>query len=167
MTSDPTSRSGPPVVDAGRLWAGGVATAVIGALIAVVGIVLIRGVFDIPILAPEGEGTWGDASTGWYAGGAALAALVSTALVHVLLLTTPQPLRFFAWVVGLATVIGVVAPFTSGADLDAEVATAGLNLVLGIAIGTLVSSVARSASRPAPRRRPGPPPADGTWPAAP
>lgn len=152
MTSDPAPRTGPPDVDARRLWAGGVATAVIGALIAVVGIVLVRGVFDIPILAPEGEGTWGDASTGWYAAGAALAALVSTGLVHVLLLTTPQPLRFFGWVVALATVIGVVAPFTSDAEAEAQVATAGLNLVLGIAIGTLVSSVARSSIRPPGRR---------------
>lgn len=152
MTDDPAPRTGPPRVDARRLWAGGVATAVIGALIAVVGIVLVRGVFDIPILAPEGEGTWGDASTGWYAFGAALAALLSTALVHVLLLTTPQPLRFFSWVVGLATVIGVVAPFTSDAELESQVATAGLNLVLGVAIGSLVSSVARSAMRPPGRR---------------
>lgn len=152
MTPDPTRRAGPPEVDARRLWAGGAATAVIGALIAVVGIVLVRGVFDIPILAPEGEGTWGDASTGWYAFGAALAALVSTGLVHVLLLTTPQPLRFFSWVVGLATVIGVVAPFTVDAETQSQVATAGLNLVLGVAIGSLVSSVARTASRPA--RRP-------------
>jgi hypothetical protein len=152
MTDDPTRQTGPPAVDARRLWAGGVATAVIGALIAVVGIVLVRGVFDIPILAREGEGTWGDASTGWYAAGAALAALVATGLVHVLLLTTPQPLRFFGWVVGLATVIGVVAPFTSDADLDSQVATAGLNLVLGVAIGTLISSVARSAIRPPGRR---------------
>ncbi|PZF81299.1 DUF6069 family protein [Jiangella anatolica] len=150
MTSEPYARSGPPEVDARRLWSGGVATALVGALIAVVGIVLVRGVLDIPVLAPEGEGVWGDASTGWYAAGAALAALVSTGLAHVLLLTTPQPLRFFGWVVGLATVIGVVAPFTSDADLDAEVATAGLNLVLGVAIGTLVASVARAAVR---RRR--------------
>lgn len=150
MTSYPANRSGPPVVAANRLWAGGAATAVIAALIAIVGIVLVRGVFDIPVLAPEGEGTWGDASTGWYAAGAALAALVATGLAHVLLLTTPQPLRFLGWVIALATVIGVVAPFTSGADLDAQLATAGLNLVLGIAIGSLVSSVARSSIRRAP-----------------
>ncbi|SDU73176.1 DUF6069 family protein [Jiangella alkaliphila] len=147
MTSYPANRSGPPAVVASRLWAGGAATAVIAALIAIVGIVLVRGVFDIPVLAPEGEGTWGDASTGWYAAGAALAALLATGLAHVLLLTTPQPLRFLGWVIALATVIGVVAPFTSGADLDAQLATAGLNLVLGIAIGSLVSSVARSSSR--------------------
>ncbi|RIQ21815.1 DUF6069 family protein [Jiangella rhizosphaerae] len=156
MTTDPAARSGPPAVDAARLWAGGAATAVIAALIAVVGIALVRGVFGIPILAPEGDGAWGDASTGWYAAGAALAALLATALVHVLLLTTPQPLRFFGWVVALATLIGVVAPFTSGADLDAKVATAALDLVLGIAIWSLVSSVARSAVRSGPRRRPGP-----------
>lgn len=47
------------VVAGGRLWAGGAATAVVAALIAVVGILIARGVFGVPVLAPEGEGTWG------------------------------------------------------------------------------------------------------------
>jgi hypothetical protein len=39
----------------GRLWSGGVATAVIAGLIAVVGIFLARGLFDVPVPAPEGR----------------------------------------------------------------------------------------------------------------
>ncbi|TDE03132.1 hypothetical protein E1269_20985 [Jiangella asiatica] len=159
MTDDNASAAASrgPSVDAGRLWAGGCATAVIAALIAVVGVVVVRGVFDIPMLAPEGEGTWGDASTAWYAATAALAALLATAVLHLLLVTTPQPLRFFGWVVGLATVIAVAAPFTSDAALESEVATGVVTATLGIAIGTLLTSVARSAVRPSARRRPYPP----------
>ena len=38
------------------------------ALIALVGVVVFRGVFGIPILAPEGHGVWGDVSTAWLMG---------------------------------------------------------------------------------------------------
>ncbi|WP_433829846.1 DUF6069 family protein [Actinoplanes sp. CA-015351] len=153
---DPTPR---PVVNGGKLWAGGAATAAVAALIAVAGILLGRGLFDIDVLAPKGEGTWGDASTGWYALGAALAALVATGLAHVLIVTTPRPMRFFGWVVGLSTVVAVLAPFVTDADLPVRFYTAGLNLLLGIAIGSLVAGVARSATiliPPRPAARPYP-----------
>ena len=38
-------------VDAGRLWTGGLATAVVAALVALVGVLIARGLFDIPVLA--------------------------------------------------------------------------------------------------------------------
>lgn len=50
-------------VDAGRLWTGGVATALVAALVAVVGVLIARGLFDVPVLAPTGEGALGNAST--------------------------------------------------------------------------------------------------------
>ncbi|MBZ2195281.1 DUF6069 family protein [Occultella gossypii] len=161
MTQQNATPPSHPPIDAGRLWAGGAATALVAALIAVAGIVICRGVLSISILAPEGNGAWGDASTFWYAGAAALAALVATALMHVLILTTPQPQRFFGWVIGLATVIAVVMPFVPDAGLDTKIATAAINAVIGIAIGTLVASVARSAVAAALRRPGGMPPSGG------
>ncbi|BCJ45740.1 hypothetical protein GCM10010168_58400 [Actinoplanes ianthinogenes] len=157
MTVEPVK----PTVNAGKLWAGGGATAAVAALIAIAGILLGRGIFDVDVLAPKGQGTWGDASTGWYALGAAGAALVATGLVHVLILTTPRPMRFFGWVVSLATVSAVLAPFVTDASRASQFYTAGLNMILGIAIGSLVAGVARSATRlvrtdipPAPRPYP-------------
>ena len=149
-----------PVLNAGRLWAGGAATALVAALIAVVGILFGRSVFDIEVLAPKGDGVWGDASTGWYAVGAAAAALLATALIHLLIVTTPRPMRFFTWLVGLATVAAMLLPFTTDQSRDARWYTAGLNLVLGVAIGSLVAGVAKSSLRPAvPQPFPsGPPP---------
>jgi hypothetical protein len=140
------------VIDTGRLWAGGVATAVVAALAGVVGFLIFRGVLGIPVLAPSEDGAWGDASTAVYALCAALAALVATGLVLVLILFTPAPYMFFGWIMGLAVVAGIVAPFMSHAEPDAKVATAVINLILGVAIGSLVASVARDAVRRATAR---------------
>lgn len=151
-------------IDAGRLWAGGVATALVCALIAVVGILLARGVFDVEVLAPEGEGVWGDADTPKYALFAALAALVATGLLHLLLVSTPRPLLFFGWIIALATVAAAVAPLATNGSTESKVTTGLINLVIGIAIGTLLTGTARMAVRyrpvnpgPAPGPPPGPP----------
>jgi hypothetical protein len=146
-----------PSVNAGRLWSGGLATALVAALIAVVGILLTRGLFDVPILAPKGEGAWGGANTFWYAFGAACASLVATGLMHLLLLTTPRPMLFFAWAIGLATLAGMLAPYMVEAATASRVCTSLLNLVLGAAIGSLVAGTAQAAIRPpVPRVRPVP-----------
>lgn len=134
-------------VDAGRLWAGGVATAVVAGLIAIAGILVARGLFDVAVLAPKGEGVWGDADTAKYALWCALAALVATGLLHLLLVSTPRPLRFFHWIIGLATVVAAVAPFGTNGSTESKVATAVINLIVGIAVGALLSGVARAAQR--------------------
>lgn len=136
-----------PTLDAGRLWAGGFATAVVAALVTLVGFLIARGVFSVPVLAPEDDGTWGDASTPTYVALAALAALVATGIIHLLILFTPSPSLFFGWIMFLAILAGVVAPFASGAELSAKVATAAINLAIGVAIWTLVAGVARRALR--------------------
>ncbi|MBL0885135.1 DUF6069 family protein [Myceligenerans indicum] len=133
-------------MDARTLWSGGIATAVVVALIALVGVVVFRGVFGIPILAPEGDGVWGDASTTWLMVGAAVVALCSVALVHLLLLSTPRALSFFGWIIGLATVVGGVAPFVTDAEIASKLASALINVVIGFAILGLVSGVARTAA---------------------
>jgi hypothetical protein len=146
MTPQPTQGGAPPIA-AGRLWAAGAATAVVAALIAVVGILLARGVFDVPVLAPEGEGTWGDADTMTYALFCALAALIATGLLHLLLASTPRPFEFFGWIIGLATVAAAAAPFVAGGDTNSKIATTVINLAVGIAIGTLLSSAGHTAAR--------------------
>ncbi len=130
------------MVDARQLWSGGAATAVVAALIALAGILVCRWLFDIPILAPRQDGAWGDASTVGYSITAAAAALVATAIMHLLLIATPRPRVFFTWIIGLATVIAVVYPFSTTAPLSHKVATALINLVLGATIGSLVNGTA-------------------------
>ena len=134
-------------VDARLLWSGGAATAVVAALIALVGILVCRWLFHIPVLAPRQDGAWGDASTAGYAIAAAAAALAATAIMHLLLLTTPRPRMFFTWIIALATVIAVVYPFSTTAPLSQEVATAVINLVLGATIGSLINGTAARVTR--------------------
>jgi Family of unknown function (DUF6069) len=139
---EPTRR-----VDARPLWSGGVATAVVAALIALVGILVCRWLFNVPILSPRREGAWGNASTAGYVFAAAACALVATALMYLLLLSTPYPRVFFGWIIGLATVVAVVFPFSTTAPLSQKIATGLVNLILGVAIGSLIAEVSRRATR--------------------
>ncbi len=137
----------PIIPNAGRLWTGGVATAVVAALVVVAGVFIARGILNIPVLAPKGAGNLGNSSTAVYAGLAAASTLLATALLHVLLLEVPRPITFFFWIVGLGTIIVAAAPFTQPAPLSSKVFTAVINLVTGIAVISLLSGVARSAIR--------------------
>ncbi|MBR8740959.1 DUF6069 family protein [Nocardiopsis sp. MG754419] len=132
-------------VDVTRLWSGGLATAVVAALVIFAGTLIVRGVFGIPVLAPEEAGHLGDAGTLGYALMAGLVALVATALLHMLLLSAPRALSFFGWIIGLATAIAAVTPFTQGAELSSQIFTGLINLVCGIAIASLLRGVGRSA----------------------
>ena len=44
-------------VNAGRLWAGGVATAMVAALAVLAGVLITRGILGIPVLAPKTANT--------------------------------------------------------------------------------------------------------------
>jgi len=129
------------------LWSGGAATAVVAGLIALVGVLVCRWLFNIPILAPKRYGAYGDAHTTTLVLIAFGAALIATLLAHLLLLGTPRPMVFFGWIVGLITVIVVVFPFQTGAVLSHKIATAALYLIIGIAIGTLIAGVGERATR--------------------
>ena len=81
-----------PQVEAGRLWSGGIATAVVAGLVALVGVLVCRWLFGIPLLAPKQDGAYGDAHTTGLVLMAAAGALLATGLVHLLVLSTPRPL---------------------------------------------------------------------------
>jgi hypothetical protein len=138
---------GPLRPDTSQFWAGGAATAVVAALIALVGILIVRWTLGIPILAPAGDGAWGDAHTAEYVIVAACVALVATGLLYLLIISTPRPGLFFSWIMVLATLAATVYPFSSGAPLSEKFGTAVVNLVLGIAITSLLQAVATRAVR--------------------
>lgn len=123
--SDSSGSEARPRIDAGQLWAGGLATAVVAGLAALVGVLVCRWLFSVPILAPKRDGAYGDVHTTDLVLAAAGAALVATALVQLLMVSTPRPLVFFSWIAGLATVIVVLYPFSTAAPLSEKAATAG------------------------------------------
>ena len=93
LTAEEMEPAGHVHVNAGRLWAGGVATAIVAALAVLAGVLITRGVLGIPVLAPKAASDFGESSTAVYAGLAAGCALLATALLHVLLLGTPARSR--------------------------------------------------------------------------
>jgi hypothetical protein len=155
MMSEP--EPSPGRLDPARLWSGGVATAVVAALVAVVGILLARGVLGVPVLAPKGEGVWGNANTMTYALVSGAVALAATGLMQLLSVTTPRYQTFFTWIMVLLTAVAVLVPLSLPVEWEHKFATAATNLVIGIAITSILNGVARSAHR---RVRRLPPPGD-------
>ncbi len=67
--------------------------------------------------------------------------------MQLLSVATPAPKEFFGWTMVLLTVIAVVLPLTIGADLASRIATAIINLAIGISVTLLVHVTAASARR--------------------
>jgi hypothetical protein len=139
-------------VDSRKLWSGGVASAAVSGLVALVGVLVTRWLFNLPVLAPSGDGAYGDVRTTALVLVAAAAALATTGLVHLLIVNTPRPFLFFGWIVALVTTLVVVYPFSTTAPLDAKIATAVVNLAIGAMIGTLVGGAAARSTVTATRR---------------
>ena len=148
-------------VNVSRLWSGGLATAVVAILMVFAGALVFRGVFDVPVLAPEEAGYLGDTSTAVYALLAGVIALVATALLQMLLLSAPRALTFFGWIMGLAIAIAAMTPFSQVAETSSQSATAVINLVTGIVIVVLLRSVGRTAFTPQAATTPEKPPTLG------
>jgi hypothetical protein len=151
VPGDPDDQRPSVKLNAGRLWAGGVMTAVVVALLMIVGVSLARGIFAVPVPVPSASG---GISSFVYVLLGVVFALVATALVQLLVMAAPRPLMFFGWIVFLCTVIAVLAPFQNSvfgsfshiAMLNSKLATGAINLCVGIAIGSLVSGIARSST---------------------
>jgi hypothetical protein len=162
MTSyepQPSSERRQIEVSARRLWAGGLATALVTAGTAVAGVLLIRGIFGIPILSAQGGLV--DQAMVVVPLYAALATLAATALLHLLLLTTPRPTSFFGSICAIAVAIVVIQVFLSGGTRQDQIATSLLYVVLGVAAVSLLSGVARTAVRLVqPHIQPGPYPSE-------
>ena len=141
----PVDRS--PRMNGARLWSAGLATAVVAALIALVGVLIVRALLRIDLYAPHAAGAFGSSDTVILCVVAALAALAATGLAHLLIVSTPRPLSYFSWIVGLVTAAAVVVPFTYSASAAVAFAQAVIHLVIGLAIGSLVSGAAASAMR--------------------
>jgi Family of unknown function (DUF6069)/Sulphur transport len=134
-------------VDGGRLWAGGLAAALVAVLAVVVGYLVIDSILKINLVKPVKIGDLDVGTLGAYIGWAAVATLLATALIHLLALTTPRPRAFFGWIITLATAAAAAWPFSQDVDLDSKIASSALVVVVGIVIGSLVLATAARTIR--------------------
>ena len=85
-------------IDAPRLWGGGVATAVVAALAAAVGVLVCRDLLQVKLVEPPLL-TVTKSFAANYAITAFVLALAATGLAHLLSVATPRPRVFFGWIV--------------------------------------------------------------------
>lgn len=129
----------------GILWSGGRAAAGVGAGIALVGFLLIRGVAGVPILGSDDE--WFVPVTLLYLVGAIVLGLLATEVMRLMLASTPRPLTFFAWASGIFIAIGILLPLLVDQPLSEKIGTAFINFATMLAICVLVAISAASAIR--------------------
>ncbi len=143
-------------LEGGRYVAGALATALVAALIGLVGVVVIEGIFDQDMVPPPDIfGT--DSHAAAFAIDGAIFAILAAAVLALLVVSTPRPKRFFGWLMVLATALITVLPFAWTSHLDRAVLSAVVNLVIGLATWSLLAGVATRTIRPAPRAAQAPP----------
>ena len=141
-----TARTPEPVagkrvaIDAPRLWGGGLATAVVAALVAAVGVLVCRDLLHVKLVEPPLLHV-SDSFALNYAVTAFVEALAATGLAHLLSVVTPRPRVFFGWIVALVTVATMVLPFALEGSAKGKICAAVINLVIGVCIASLLSAV--------------------------
>ncbi|HEY9293103.1 MAG TPA: DUF6069 family protein [Microlunatus sp.] len=158
MTIDNSRPNQPqqPPIRPGVLWAGGVATAVVAALVAAVGVVVCQAVFSINLLHIGLPGNPHAANWLAYPVIGFVVAIIATGVLHLLLTLVPQPTRFFNWIMALVTVLAAALPFVSGVSAR-SIVTAVVDVLTVLAIWLLLNGTAARARRTAAQLPPDPP----------
>lgn len=133
----PAPRSGPSL-DAGRYWAGSVATVAVAALIGLAAVFVLENVFGLNVDSPPVTGVGSDA-TAWAVAGGAFA-LLAAVVLYLLVMSTPRPRSFFGWVIGLATVVLAALPFAGAVDPLPDLLAAIIWVIMGAAVWSLLTA---------------------------
>jgi hypothetical protein len=134
-------------VDAGRLWAGGVATAVVAAFVTLIAIEVLHKLLHAPILSPGGLKQAADYAMVTFPIAAGLITLLATGLLHLLMATTPRASQFFAWIASLGMAVVILQVFLHDTDAITKVETTAFYLLIGVAIISSLLGVSRTAVR--------------------
>jgi hypothetical protein len=134
-------------VDAGRLWAGGVATAVVAAFVTLIAIMVLHKLLHAPILSPGGLKQAADYAEVAFPVAAGLITLLATGLLNLLMATTPRASQFFAWIASLGMALIILQVFLHDTDAITKVETTAFYLVIGVAIISSLLGVSRTAVR--------------------
>jgi hypothetical protein len=115
------------------------ATAVVAALIGLLGGLIAKNLLDLNLPTPS----WvpGDKDATHLAVLGFAAGILAGVLLQLLFVATPSPMRFFGWIVGLITAAVAVLPFSTDATTGAKVATAVIAIIVGICVISLLNGV--------------------------
>ncbi len=127
------------VLRAGPFWGGALATALVAALVGVVGVLVLQSILDVDLVVHDPAGVDDDYLA--YALGGFVAALAAAALLHLLVVSTPRPRAFFGWIMALAIVVVALLPLTWTDDVTSALCTGLVNLLVGVAIWSLLAGV--------------------------
>lgn len=133
--------------DAGRLWAGGVVTAIVAVGVTLIGVLISHKLLHTALLNPDGSRVATDDAMFTLPLLVAIITLVSTGLLHLLMTTTPRAPEFFAWIGALAIVLILLEVYLSSDEVNERLVTGGLYLLLGVVVTSSLSGVGRTAVR--------------------
>lgn len=132
--------------DVRRYWVGSALTAVVAAMIGLIGMIIGKDILTraVPIHDLAGLGAVG---IGAYTASVAVIAVVAAVLYAVIARLAPQPGHYFGWIGSLGVVLAVVLPFTLPLALLSQTVFAIINLAVGAAIVALVPVAASVSGR--------------------
>lgn len=130
-------------VDQGRFWVGAVLTAAVAGLAAIIGMVMATDLLRVPIHLTSVGMAGSQIAT--YGLAAAVIALLAATAYNGMLAFAPRPTVYYSSIMALLTALAVLLPFTAAMTIPAQLALAGINLVIGILITYLVPVAASSA----------------------
>src|SRR5215470_17410297 len=78
-------------LETGRYWQGVAAAALAAICTTLVGLLIVRGLFGLPVLRRGDGGALEQASTAWYLVAAVVATVLAAALLQLLLAYSPRP----------------------------------------------------------------------------
>jgi hypothetical protein len=133
--------------DAGRLWAGGVVTAIVAAGVALIGVLVTHKLLHVTLLNPDGSREAADDAMVMLPLLAAIVTLLATGLLHLLMTTTPRAPQFFATIGGLLMALILLQVYVSSSDVTGRFATGALYLIIGVVMISTLSGVGRTAVR--------------------
>ena len=138
-----------PRLEVARLWAGGAATAVVAALIALVGVLIVRAVLRIAVYAPADAGAFGGLEHGHALPGLRRGrAGRDRAPCTCCSIATPRPLTYSQLDRRSAHRRRHGTAVHLRRKPARRVRAGVINLVVGAAIGSLLSGAAANATRP-------------------
>jgi hypothetical protein len=133
-------------IDQVRYWVGAAITAVVAALVGVVGLIVAHGIVHVPVMFGSGHALTPVNAT-LYGLVAAAIALGAAGLFDGMLHVAPRPVAYYSWLIALLTILAALLPFTTTAVIGSQIAVSAMNLGVGLIVMILVPMAAVNARR--------------------